>query len=162
MSTSALYLASLNRKNRAPKSATSHSSEPAAKRAKSEETPSVNDQNETSGNYSNESSNNVDSIASCSDPSYQENEGNEDTPEPDNALIELVSKWKTNELSEAILSCYTDFKRVEGVNRYTARCTLCDSEAPPKSFLLGNNSNLKSHLNKVSCFFITKDVESIF
>lgn len=63
--------------------------------------------------------------------------------------IELRTK---NELSEAIFGLFENVQQdVKCSNRFTAKCTVCDQKENTRiSFLKGINSNLKSHLQRVS------------
>ena len=57
------------------------------------------------------------------------------------------------ELTRAILDCFDDFRKDQKkVNGYSARCTICgdDESAERRQYLKGNNTNLKSHLKRVS------------
>lgn len=88
-------------------------------------------------------------------------------------IDDILAGWSLKcKLTEKILSCYDDFRKVEESNstetpeipltttnangvtvtkgqRLKAKCTLCDKNAPYKFFVKGNNSNLKTHLMKV-------------
>lgn len=63
----------------------------------------------------------------------------------------IVLKTK-NVLSEAIFGLYEYFQQdAKYSNRFSAKCTICDEEENIRiSFLKGINSNLKSHLERVS------------
>ncbi|XP_055308984.1 uncharacterized protein LOC129572896, partial [Sitodiplosis mosellana] len=66
-------------------------------------------------------------------------------------IDKLLATWNTkSESTLEIVSCYEDF-RLSDRNQsvYTAKCKFCDGSAAPKSFMKGNNSNLRSHLKKV-------------
>lgn len=67
----------------------------------------------------------------------------------------IVLKTK-NVLSEAIFGLFEDFQQDEKCsNRFSAKCTICDQKENTRiSFLKGINSNLKSHLQRVSKFCI--------
>lgn len=56
------------------------------------------------------------------------------------------------ELTGAILEHFEDFRKDSKYeNRYSAKCTLCGKQDDTrKYFQKGNNSNLKSHLQRVS------------
>lgn len=55
-----------------------------------------------------------------------------------------------SELTKLILGCYTDFRNnPEFKNRFSAKCNLCDDQEDRIKFLKGNNTNLKSHLERV-------------
>lgn len=81
-------------------------------------------------------------------------------PVSSSALVQNVDDiilLKTkNELSGAIFGLFEDFQQDEKCsNRFSAKCTICDrNENTRISFLKGINSNLKSHLQRVSklCF----------
>lgn len=63
----------------------------------------------------------------------------------------IVLKTK-NELSEAIFGLYEEFQQDRKCsNRFSAKCTICDEKENTRiSFVKGINSNLKSHLQRVS------------
>lgn len=55
------------------------------------------------------------------------------------------------DLSVYIAAKFTDIIQDKNhMNRFSAKCTICDDEEPRKHFVRGNNSNLKSHLQRVS------------
>lgn len=80
-------------------------------------------------------------------------------------LGEVMDGWLIKcPLTRKIISCFRDFQRQGNVNdvndilnlsppskRFNAKCKLCDENAPEKSFIQGNNTNLKTHLKRV-CF----------
>lgn len=65
---------------------------------------------------------------------------------------DLIAMKTKSELSKAIFGLFEDFQQDEKyANRYSAKCTVCDEKENTRiSFLKGINSNLKSHLERVS------------
>lgn len=55
------------------------------------------------------------------------------------------------EMSEAILMYFQDIQQDQDrPTRHSAKCSLCNHDEPRKYFVKGNNSNLKSHLRRVT------------
>lgn len=66
-------------------------------------------------------------------------------------------------LTEGILKVFNDFQKDPKIStRYSAKCTLCDDAADRKFFLRGNNTNLKSHLKRVSKLYFCSSCFTFF
>lgn len=60
------------------------------------------------------------------------------------------------ELTKLILDIFNDFENnPDHQNRYSARCTLCDEHQDRIKYVRGNNTNLKSHLERVIILLCT-------
>lgn len=80
-----------------------------------------------------------------------------------NVRDQIILKTK-NELSKAIFGLFEDFQQDQKfANRYTAQCTVCDEKENARlSFYKGINSNLKSHLERVSKLYFRFCFRSLY
>ena len=65
---------------------------------------------------------------------------------------EILRLWKTKcPVTTLLLDCFSDFQFVDAARvKVSAQCILCDDGSKAKMFSIGNNSNLKSHVARVS------------
>lgn len=110
-------------------------------------------------------------VTSAAPSSSSSAKGNQTTTTNTIQTIDQGIKAKC-ELSNAIVESYSDFQKDPAFkNRYSAKCNFCNGEDDAqKYFLKGNNTNLKSHLKRVTvlffmmllvCFFFFKFHDSI-
>lgn len=68
----------------------------------------------------------------------------------EDVVFDPANPWLVRgDLTAKIIAAHNDFVKIDA-SKMSAKCRLCDANEPAKKFLRGNNSNLKTHLRKVS------------
>lgn len=83
-------------------------------------------------------------------PDLYDDDGDQMDPVNEDSVFDPENPWSIRgDLTTKIIAAFHDFKII-CPTKMSAKCRLCDAEEPAKKFPRGNNSNLKSHLRKVS------------